>query len=151
MFAKRESYAVLVTDGIRGKLFPVKTIVAYNEGYVLRYKNSAKKLDMVYIDRGYRPVEVDGVYWVGKNSGNNSGASITYDGVDVPRACPVVGPSSDRNTPGEDLSNLIRNDSFAEGYRALYESNMNLKTIIIIVVAVIGVIALFLFIRSRGG
>lgn len=154
LFPKRSGYAVLVTDGTRGGVFPVNEVVGYNDGFVLRYKNSNGQKDMVYIGRDYRAIEVDGVYWVGKRSGNNSGATITYeeDGQrsKVKVAVDAVGPSTDPDCPGEDLSALIRGDSFATGYRALYERRIPWKVILLIGAAVLVLVVVYMIAKSRG-
>lgn len=148
---KKTKYNVVVSDGLRGRKYPVKEFVAYNEGYVLRYKNGDGQMDVVYAGPKYRPLEVDGEYWVGKRTGNNSACYIDYEGIKVKEACEVVGPSIDPDCPGEDLSSLVRTDVLAIGYHTLTEAKkVSWKVIIIIGIIVVAVVV-FMYIRSRGG
>ena len=147
----KTAFVVIVSDGIKGKPYPIKEVVGYNEGFVLRYKNGDGELDSVYVSRKFRFLEYDGKYLLGKRLGNNSGCEINYEGEKVKEGVEVIGPSSDRDCPGEDLSSLIRTDVMAIGYRALTEAKVPKKWIIVVVIVAVIAVGVFAFIKSRGG
>lgn len=144
-------YIVLVTDGTQIKEHPIIDVVGYNDGFAMRYKNGAGTLDVVYVGRRYRPMQRGGKWLIGKRLGNNSACQITVDGVTMQQAADVIGPSTDPDCPGEDLSAVVRTDGLATGYSALYESKIPWKWIIIIGVVALVVILVISFIKSRGG
>lgn len=146
---EKSQFKVKVSDGIRCRSFPVKEVVGYNEGKVMRYKNADGQLDVVYMSHDYRPILEDGFYVVGKRLGNNSACAV-IDGKPGPVACEVIGKSSDRDCPGEDLSAIVRSDGLAIGYRALYESKIPWKLIVIAGIVAIVVIGIIVFMQSRG-
>lgn len=134
----KTNYKVKVSDGNEAKTFDVLAMEPYNEGYALRYKDDHKTADVVYMSRGYRPIREDGFFIVGKNAGNNSAAYI-------------VGQSTDKDCPGEDLSAIIRADGLAEGFKALYESKINWKLLLILAVVAGGIFLVVAYLKSRGG
>jgi hypothetical protein len=144
----KTDYIVIVSDGLKGKPYPITEIVGYNEGYALRYKNGDDKLDVVYVSRQFRFLEYEGKYLLGKRLGNNSGCEIDFEGAKIKEGIEVIGPSTDPDCPGEDLSSLVRTDVLAIGYSTLTESKVSRKLIIIIIIAVI-VIAIIYFIMKR--
>lgn len=129
----RTDFIVLISEGVHVIPRVITAMVPYNRGIAMRYRNGANKVDTVYVPHGFRYLEKDGKYYVGKRAGNNS-------------ACEVLGPSMDPNCPGEDLSALIRADGIALGLKALYERTINWKLILILGaggVAIIALIAIF--------
>lgn len=146
----KTKYKVKVSDGNQLRTYDVLKIDAYNEGFALRYKDTSGKVDVVYMARSYRPVQEDGFYIVGKNIGNNSAATIV-DGRAVAVGCDVVGASSDKDCPGEDCSAILRSDGLAIGYKALYESKIPWKMIVIFAIVAFVIFAVIMFMRTRGG
>ena len=148
----RSKYIVLVSDGAKLSHCTVVETVGYNEGLVHRYRTKSGVLDMVYCSRKYRALEESGVFYIGKQLGNNSGAKlvdVTVDGVAVKvvEGCEVVGESSDKDCPGEDLSALIRSDFVGKGIKTEYgKGGIPWKWVIIV-----GVIALLIFGAVRFG
>lgn len=142
---------VIVSNGLKGKPYPITEVIGYNEGFALRYKNSQHKLDTVYIKHDFRMLEMDGKYYLGKRLGNNSGCEIDYEEEKVKEGVEVVGPSTDPNCPGNDLSALVRNDVMAQGYLTLTEDKVPKKLIVIVLIAIAVGLAIYMFIRSRGG
>lgn len=141
-------YIVLVTDGQEFAPRPVVAITGYNEGLVMRYRNGKGKLDVVYIPHSYRPLRHKGKYYIGKRLGNNSACRV-IDGQRYQRADDILGPPTDKDCPGEDLSSLIRADGVALGFKALYERNIPWKLIIILGVGVVVIIGVVVFVAQR--
>jgi len=152
LFSKqaKTDFVVIVSDGLHGKPYPITEIVGYNEGYVMRYKNSDKKLDTVYVGRKFRFLEYEGKYLLGKRLGNDSGCYINFEDEKIKEGVEVIGPSTDPDCPGEDLSSLVRTDVMAIGYNTLTESKVSWKWIIIIGIIAVAVLV-FMYIKSRGG
>lgn len=132
----RTDYIVLISEGVHVVPRAIIGIVPYNRGIAFRYRNGANKIDTVYAPHGFKYLEREGKYYLGKRAGNNS-------------ACEVLGPSVDPHCPGEDLSALIRADGIALGLKALYERNINWKLILIIGACAIGAIALISYVAPR--
>jgi len=146
----KTNFKVKVSDGNQARTYDVGEVVAYNEGFALRYKDKDGNKDVVYMGRKYRPLMEDGCYIVGKNLGNNS-AAIVVDGVKLAVACDVVGRSTDADCPGEDLSAIIRSDGLAIGYKALYETKIPWKLLLIAGIVGVVIIGVVMFVRSQGG
>ena len=145
----KTKYKVKVSDGNQVKTFDVLKMIGYNEGFAMRYKDGDGNVDVVYMARDYRPVQEDGFYLVGKNLGNNSAATLV-DGKSVAIGCDIVGRSSDPDCPGEDLSAIVRSDGVAIGYKALYESKIPWKLIVIFAIVAFVIFAIIMFMRTRG-
>lgn len=152
LFEKKTKYLILVSDGQVVRACPVIERSSYNEGFAMRYKDHEGKMDVVYMSREYRPLELQpgGKLLIGKRIGNNSACKVVVDGLSMVKADDVVGPSTDKDCPGEDLSCLVRTDVMARGYSTLSESKVPWKWVIIIGIIAVVVIAIFYF-KSRGG
>jgi hypothetical protein len=153
LFAQKPHYRVKVSDGSHAHTYDVKRMTPYNDGFVLEYKNSQNKWDVVFMGRKYRPLLENGIFLVGKNAGNNS-AAVVIDGPGgqkISTTSPIIGISTDPNCPGEDLSSIVRSHSLATGYKALYESKIPWKTLVIIIIIGIVIMVGIYFLRSRGG
>jgi hypothetical protein len=129
-------YVVLLTEGQHLVPRPIISVVPYNRGLAMRYRNGANQIDNVYVPHGFPFLEAGGKYYVGKRVGNNS-------------ACPVLAGSVDRHCPGEDLSALIRADGIGVGFKALYEHVIPWKAIIIIGVIAAVVVGLIAWLGPR--
>ena len=123
-------------------VYEVTKVVAYNGGFAIDYIGRDKLKDVVYVPKNYPFVQRNGYTCVGKVSGNNSAAPVSF-GV-------AVGGSVDVNCPGEDLSMLIRTDCMARGYRTMYAKNINWKLLLIIGGVVIAAIVVITIIRGGG-
>lgn len=150
---KMPKFVVQTSDGSHVDFHPVVKVRAYTDGIVLFYKNTENRLDMVGVLRNYRPLERDGVFYVGKNIGNNSAAALITlheegkkDGDKVPAAADIVGASTDKDCPGDDMSEMMRANLYGVGLESITEERpVNKRLIIIIIVAlVVG----FIVIRS---
>lgn len=89
--------------------YPVKKVGAYNDGIVVEYKTKLFKKDIAYGSDSYKPEIVNGVMYFGKNAGNSSLANVL-----------MIGDSTDKNSPGDDLSLLIEADIIKRGMQAFY-------------------------------
>ena len=114
-------YVVLVSDGVTLEHCRVYETVGYNDGIVFRYKRKNGVADVVYAGKGYRALEENGTFYVGKRYGNNSAAEIdVLEGERVFVASGVIGESSDPDCPGTDLSRLIMSDFLGTGIKTCY-------------------------------
>jgi len=147
--SRKTQYKVKVSDGNRCRTYDVTEVVGYTDGFALRYKDGQGNQDVVYMARTYRPVVEDGFYMVGKRLGNNS-AAVVVDGKQLAVGCDVVGRSTDSDCPGEDLSAIVRSDGLAIGYKALYESKIPWKMIVIFGIVAFVILAIIMFMRTRG-
>lgn len=143
---KDNKFLVLVSDGVHLKRYPVYAVVGYNGGYRMSYKDDDGVADVVYIGREYKFLEADGKYLVGKQLGNNSACPVCVGMAEaeiakVNSACVVVGESSDKDCPGDDLSSLILSDFFGVGIKTIYgKTSIPWKWVLII-----GMVALLIF------
>jgi hypothetical protein len=151
--SKKPKFVVQTSDGAHVDFHPCTRVKAYTDGLVVFYKDPDGRLDMVGFNRKYRPLERNGVFYVGKNIGNDSAAALITlhengkkDGDEVPAAADIVGASTDPDCPGDDLSELMRANIYGVGLQSITEEKpVNKRLIIIIIVAfVIG----FIVIRS---
>jgi len=134
--ANGSKYGILVI-GAGGEIVEheVVEVAGYNEGYAMRYLDGNKMLEVVYVPRGYKFREQNGVKLVGKRFGNNS-------------ACPIMflGESVDKDCPGADLSAVGRADLVARGINTLTgKQAINWKWILII--GGVAVVAVLLYMR----
>jgi hypothetical protein len=148
---KKPKFVVQTSDGSHVDFHPSIKIRAYTDGLVVFYKDPDGRLDMVGFNRKYRPLERDGVYYIGKNIGNDSAANLIElhrngETEKVPGAAEVVGESTDPDCPGDDLSEMMRANLYGIGLQSITEEKTVNKRliIIIIIVFVIG----FIVIRS---
>jgi len=151
--SKKPQFVVVTSDGSHIKFHHSTKTKAYTDGIVVFYRDPDGRLDMVGFNRKYRPLERDGVFYVGKNIGNDSAANLITlhengkpDGEEVPGPAATVGDSTDPNCPGDDLSELMRANIYGVGLQSITEEKtVNKRLIIIIIIAfVIG----FIVIRS---
>jgi len=124
-------------------VYPVSKVLSYNGGYAFEYMGRDKMKDVVYIPKQYPFVRRNGAVYVGKVSGNNSAAALTFG--------PVVGGSVDPYCPGEDLSMLVRTDLMARGYRTIYQKNIPWKAVLLIGGVVVLVVVVVILIRGGFG
>lgn len=139
-------YEVLESDGTQLKRRKVLTVKGYNDGLVLTYQGDGM-LDKVYVGRNYRPLRYKNRYWVGKRLGNNSACQVV-DSLKVPLATDVLGPSTDKDCPGDDLSRLSLSDMFGTGVLTVL-GKRNIPWLLIGIITVV-VIAVIWYLR-RGG
>lgn len=141
--SKKPKFVVQVSDGSHVEFYPSVKVKAYTDGLVIFYKDADGRLDMVGALRSYRPLERDGVFYIGKNAGNNSAARLIElhengkkEGEKVPGAAEVMGDSTDPNCPGEDMSEMMRANLYGIGLQSISEERtVNKRLIIIIVIA----------------
>lgn len=146
---KISSWMVLESDGQEGVRYGVSEVRGFTDGLVLVYEKNGKK-ERVYVGRKYRPLRIGERFWVGKNVGNNSAAGLVQvEGEPVREADAVVGPSTDSDCPGEDLSRLVACDILGIGMKAIKKRSVFLYVAIIIGIVV--VIAMVLYFRSHYG
>lgn len=139
-------YEVLESDGSQVRRRKVVNIKGYTDGLVLTYEADGK-LDIVYLSHKYRPLRYKRRYWVGKRLGNNSACEIV-DEVDVPIAGPLIATPSDKNCPGDDLSQLALSNIFGIGVLTVF-GKRNVPWVLIIVIAVaLGAVVWYI---RRGG
>jgi hypothetical protein len=148
---KKPKFVVQTSDGSHVDFHPAIKIKAYTDGLVIFYRDSDGRLDMVGVLRNYRPLERDGVFYVGKNIGNNSAATLIelHNNGEVEKvhgATAVVGKSTDPNCPGDDMSEMMRANLYGIGLQSITEEKTVNKRLIIIIIAalVIG----FIVVRS---
>lgn len=132
----RTDYIVLVSEGVHIVPRAVIGVAPYNRGLIMTYRNGTGKTDTVGVPHGFKYLEKDGKYYLGKRAGNNS-------------ACELIGPSIDQNCPGEDLSALFRAHGIALGLKALYDKSINWKLLLIIGAGVVGIIGLIAWLGPR--
>lgn len=132
----KTDFVVLLTEGVHIVPRDIIGLVPYNRGVAMRYRNGSGQVDTVYVPHNFNYLQRDGKYYLGKQVGNNS-------------ACPVLGRPVDPNTPGEDLSALIRADGIGVGFKALYETRIPWKAILIVGGIAAGVIALIAIVGPR--
>lgn len=139
-------YEVIESDGVVGGRYPVEAVKAFNEGLVFIYKKGLT-VERVYAPRDYIPLKMDGVFWIGKELGNNSAARLVTitdelaQEVQVHPAVTVVGEPTDPDCPGQDLSRLVASDILHIGWRATRKPSNTWIFIAIAVVVIIAVIA----------
>jgi hypothetical protein len=148
---KKPKFVVITSDGSHLGFSVVNDVIGFNEGLALHYKPDDGPADVVFVGRDYRPQEYKGVYYVGKNIGNNSAAELIpvhRNGMEekMPAAGPIVGKSADPNAPGEDYSGIGRSNLYALGLKAVY-GKPSIPWNIIIIIAVV-VIGLFIAIKT---
>jgi hypothetical protein len=152
MVETKPKFKVIVSDGSNIEFCPVKRIRGYTDGYMMEYKPVDGKVDYVAVGRKYRPLRGrNGVYYVGKNLGNNSAAYLVKlhkDGneAEYPGAVAVVADSSDPDCPGEDCSEIIRGDLYGCGLASISDTPHFNKKIIIAIL--IGIAVIFFLVRS---
>ena len=129
-------FVVLLTEGVHVVPRDIIGIEPYNRGLAMRYRNGAKQIDTVYVPHNFRYLQKDGKFYLGKRVGNNS-------------AVPVLGDPVDKSCPGEDLSALIRADGIGVGFKALYETRIPWRAILIIGGIAAAVIALIAILGPR--
>ena len=132
----RTDYILLLSEGVHIIPRPIISITPYNRGLIMNYRNGSNQIDTVGVPHGFKFLEKDGKYYLGKHAGNNS-------------ACEIMGPSKDPNTPGEDMSALFRAHGIALGLKALYERRINWKLILILCVVAVAVIGLVAWIAPK--
>lgn len=151
-FGKRKpKFVVCTSDGSHVNFHPSVKVKAYTDGLVVFYIDPDGRLDMVGFGRKYRPLERDGVFYIGKNIGNDSAAwlvKLHLDGqeVEIPGAADVVGASTDPDCPGDDLSEVMRANLYGIGLQSISEEKTVNKRLIIIIIIAFAVI--FIVIRS---
>jgi hypothetical protein len=149
--ARNLAYAVLVSDGTRVRKYPITEIRGYLDGLRMTYQTADHQKDVVYVGSKYRPLQMDGTFLVGKHLGNNSAALVLTEEELAKNnsAVPLIGPSTDPDCPGQDLSQLVGSDIFATGLKTLSTGfNMPWKWILIIGGAAL---AIFLIYKFKGG
>lgn len=129
-------YILLLSEGVHIIPRAIIGVSAYNRGLAMTYRNGTGKIDVVYVPHNFKYLQKDGKYYLGKHAGNNS-------------ACEVLGPSSDKDCPGEDLSALVRAHGLALGFKALYEKAIPWKLIVIIGVAAVAIIGLIAWVGPK--
>jgi hypothetical protein len=139
--SKKPKFVVQTSDGSHVDFHPSIKVKAYTDGLVVFYKDSEGRLDMVGFNRKYRALERDGAFYIGKNIGNDSAAPLIVlhrDGekVEVPGAAEIVGPSTDTDCPGDDLSEMMRANIYGVGLQSITEEKTVNKRLIIIIIIV---------------
>jgi hypothetical protein len=149
--SKKPKFVVVTNDGSHIDFHPSVKTKAYTDGLVVFYKDADGRLDMVGVLRNYHPLEREGVFYIGKNMGNNSAANLITlhkdnesDGEQVPEAADMVGNSTDPNCPGDDMSEMMRANLYGIGLQSITEEKTVNKRLIIIIIAalVIGLIVI---------
>ena len=139
---KKPKFVVQTSDGSHIAFYPSVKVKAYTDGLVVFYQNADGRLDMVGFNRKYRPLEQEGVFYIGKNIGNDSAAPLITlhrddEKVEAPGAADIVGASTDPNCPGDDLSEIMRANLYSLALESISEEKtINKKLIIIIIIAV---------------
>lgn len=110
--------------------YPVKKVGSYNDGIVVEYRTKMFKKDVAYGSSEYEPEIVNGVMYFGKVAGNSSLANVL-----------MIGESSDKNSPGDDLSLLIEADIIKRGMQAFYGKKNSWLWYLILGVVIIIVVA----------
>lgn len=125
---RKTDYEVLESDGVKGHKYPVHQVKHFNQGHVYLYY-IGQTLERVYTGRDYVPLLVDGLYWIGKNVGNNSAAPLIKikdddgDEHEAQEAAPITGDSTDPHCPGQDLSRIVASDVLHIGWAATKKKN----------------------------
>lgn len=146
MKTTQTKYEVLESDGSQVKRRKVVNIKGYTDGLVLTYQGETA-LDLVYLSHNYRPLKYKKRYWVGKRLGNNSACQL-IDDLQVPIAAPLIATPSDKDCPGEDLSQLVLSDIFGTGVRTVF-GKRSIPWLLILIIVVVA-IAVIWYLR-RGG
>lgn len=151
---KKPKFKVVTSDGSNIEFCPVLRIRGYTDGVVLEYKKpETGQCDVVAMHHDYRPLHRQGIYYVGKNTGNNSAAYLITlhrngdgEAESFPGAAAVVGASSDPDCPGEDCSEIIRSNLYGVGLESISEKpHVNGRIIMIII---IGAVIVFVLMKS---